>query len=57
MSPAASTQPLLPSRSQIENWDTSHLTEAARHWRVSASESDDLFAQHRANIAMPGGTE
>lgn len=57
MSPAATPEPVLPSRSQIENWDTSHLAAAANRWRTSASESDTLFAQHRLNVATPGGTE
>ncbi|ART72099.1 hypothetical protein BTO20_29295 [Mycobacterium dioxanotrophicus] len=57
MSPAASPEPVLPSRSQIENWDTSHLEAAANRWRTSASESDTLFAQHRLNVATPAGGE
>lgn len=57
MNSAASPEPVLPSRSQIENWDTSHLAVAANRWRTSASESDTLFAQHRLDVAMPGGTE
>ncbi|WP_029369630.1 hypothetical protein [Mycobacterium sp. UM_WWY] len=57
MSPAASPEPVLPSRSQIENWDTSHLEAAANRWRTSASESDTLFAQHRLNVATPAGSE
>ena len=57
MSSAGSPEPELPSRSQIENWDTSHLAAAANRWRTSASESDTLFAQHRLNVATPRGTE
>ncbi|WP_198938730.1 hypothetical protein [Mycobacterium sp. NS-7484] len=44
------------TRSEIENWDTSYLDTAATTWRVAASQSEDAFAQHRQNIASPGGT-
>lgn len=50
MSPAALSSGGLPSRSEIENWSTSDLDEAAARWRTSATESDEAFAQHRANI-------
>ena len=50
MSPAAYSSGGLPSRSEIENWSTSDLDEAAARWRTSATESDEAFAQHRANI-------
>ncbi|WP_421876478.1 WXG100 family type VII secretion target [Mycolicibacterium wolinskyi] len=46
----------LPSRSEIENWDTDDLTNAAASWRASATESENVFEQHRQNIASPGGT-
>lgn len=40
----------MPSRSEIEEWSTRHLDAAAGRWRTSATESDEAFAQHRANI-------
>ena len=41
----------VPSRSEIEEWSTRDLDAAAARWRTSATESDEAFAQHRANIA------
>ncbi|MGV0815765.1 hypothetical protein ABQF34_27760 [Mycolicibacterium boenickei] len=45
------------TRSEIEDWPTRHLEDAAPWWREKAAESDQLFARHRQNIAAPGGTE
>ncbi|MGV0772045.1 hypothetical protein [Mycobacterium syngnathidarum] len=39
------------TRSQIENWDITHLETAATRWRASATEFEDLFAQHRQNVS------
>ncbi len=50
MSPAAISSGGLPSRSEIESWSTSDLDAAVARWRTSATESDEAFAQHRANI-------
>lgn len=47
---------VLPSRSEIEDWDTSDLANAATAWRNVATASEDLFDQHRQNISSPGGT-
>lgn len=47
----------LPTRSQLRSWQSTHLDDAAAQWRTSASESEDLFDQHRATIAAPGGTD
>ncbi|WP_396910295.1 hypothetical protein [Mycolicibacterium sp.] len=47
---------VLPSRSEIEDWDTSDLANAATAWRNAATASEDLFDQHRQNISSPGGT-
>lgn len=55
MSPAAAPAPL-PTKSEIENWDTSYLDTAASSWRTAATASEDAFDQHRQNIAAPGGT-
>lgn len=46
----------LPSRSEIEEWDTSDLDTAALAWNQAATASEDAFEQHRQNIAAPGGT-
>lgn len=55
MTPAAATAPF-PTRSDIEEWSTSHLSEAASGWRTAATASEDAFDQHRQNIYAPGGT-
>lgn len=55
MSPAAAPAPL-PTKSEIENWDTSYLDTAASSWRTAATASEDAFDQHRQNISAPGGT-
>lgn len=56
MSPASSSSGGSPTRSQIENWSTSHLVEAATEWRLAATGSESTFDEHRQNIASPGGT-
>ncbi|WP_196807899.1 hypothetical protein [Mycobacterium sp. 141] len=53
--PAGSTVGL-PTRSEIEAWRTTDLTNAGAAWRKAATASEDLFGQHRQNIAAPGGT-
>lgn len=40
----------LPPRSEIENWSTRDLDDAAVRWRQAAAESEEAFAQHRGNI-------
>jgi hypothetical protein len=47
----------VPTRSQIENWDSAHLGAASARWRAAADESDELFVRHGQNIAAPGGGE
>jgi hypothetical protein len=47
----------IPTLSEIENWDTSDLHNAASRWRQSATESENVFEQHRKNIAALGGTD
>ncbi|MCP2622049.1 hypothetical protein NLB33_04175 [Mycolicibacterium smegmatis] len=44
------------TRSEIEDFDTSDFADAATRWRTAATQSDEVFAQHRLNIASPGGT-
>ncbi|MGV0811526.1 hypothetical protein ABQF34_06155 [Mycolicibacterium boenickei] len=46
----------LPTRSEIQEWDTADLTNAAASWRIAATESEIAFDEHRQNIASPGGT-
>lgn len=55
MSPAVAAAPL-PTKSEIENWDTSYLDTAATSWRSAATASEDAFDQHRRNIDAPGGS-
>ena len=57
MSPAASGDEFeLPSIEELEAWDTAYLSEAAARWRKAATESKGVFAEHRQNVAAPGGT-
>lgn len=46
----------LPTRTEIEEWSTTHLADAATNWRAATRASEDAFDQHRANIISPGGT-
>lgn len=42
--------------SQIREWDTQHLTSAARHWSTTADRWVDAFAQLERLAYSPGGT-
>ncbi|MBE5488564.1 hypothetical protein E3G71_001065 [Mycobacteroides abscessus] len=55
MSPAAAAAPL-PTKSEIQDWDTSYLDTAATSWRQAATASEDAFDQHRRNVDAPGGS-
>lgn len=55
-SATSATTGTLPSRTEIENWDTSALGNAAIYWRQAADRSEGAFEQHRQNIVSPGGT-
>ncbi|NKZ13172.1 hypothetical protein HGA11_19535 [Mycolicibacterium septicum DSM 44393] len=55
MSPAVASVPL-PTKSEIEEWSTSHLSEAASTWRTAAAGSETAFDEHRQNVSAPGGT-
>jgi hypothetical protein len=46
----------VPSRSDVEAWDSSYLHSAATRWRAAAGALEFAFEQHRQNILMPGGT-
>ncbi|WP_235624058.1 DUF6883 domain-containing protein [Mycolicibacterium goodii] len=54
MTSAAATASL-PTRSEIEEWSTSHLSDAATSWRSAATASEGAFDEHRQNIFSPGG--
>lgn len=57
MSPGASPAGGVPTRSQIEAWDITHLEQAATGWRASVAETEELFEQLRDHVVAPGGTE
>lgn len=57
MSAAPTLAGALPARSQIERWDITCLEDAGARWHTSARESEELFDQHRQNVASPGGTD
>lgn len=46
----------LPSLSEIQNWDTSHLVTAARQWGETAGGWEDGFSVAHRAAASPGGT-
>lgn len=54
--PASAITSTRLTRSQIENWDITHLDNAATRWRTQADESERAFEQHRQTISAPGGT-
>lgn len=57
MSPAApGLASALPSRSEIEEWPTQHLDDAATQLRSMGTQSVALFDEHRQSIIAPGGT-
>ncbi|SHT86856.1 putative conserved membrane protein [Mycobacteroides abscessus subsp. bolletii] len=47
----------LPTLSEIENWSTAHLDDAAEKWPQLGKHSVDVATQHRDNMAAPAGTE
>ncbi|OBF10504.1 hypothetical protein [Mycobacterium sp. ACS4331] len=47
----------LPGRSQIEGWETAHLTAAARSWSESADQWEDVFHTVHQNALTPGGAD
>jgi hypothetical protein len=51
--PAASPVPTL---SQIQGWDTEHLTDAASHWSNTADLWESTFDHVAAQMAAPGGS-
>jgi hypothetical protein len=47
---------LLPSLSQIEEWDTAHLQAAASYWTTTAQTWEDAFTAVYRQAPSPGGT-
>lgn len=47
---------MTPTRSQVENWDVQHLTEAASHWTKTATVWEDHFSWYAEQVKNPGGT-
>lgn len=47
----------IPTKSQVESWQSDHLESAAAWLKSSARESERLFEEHRRNLASPAGTE
>jgi hypothetical protein len=45
-----------PSLSQVRNWDTLHLTDAAHRWTSTAGIWECTFNDVATNISRPGGT-
>ena len=46
---------VVPTLSQVENWDIEHLNEAAKHWTNTAIVWEDSFTQLAVQILNPGG--
>lgn len=44
-----------PSLSQIESWDTNHLTSAATHWTVNATSWENAATELCQQMPSPGG--
>ncbi|SLJ13263.1 putative conserved membrane protein [Mycobacteroides abscessus subsp. abscessus] len=47
----------IPTKSEIFQWTTTHLHEAATAWEKAADESERAFEQHVNNVRAPSGTE
>lgn len=45
-----------PTRSQIEAWETAHLTAAATHWTETAQAWESHFTTIHTGMSRPGGT-
>lgn len=54
---AAVAPTVMPTKSQIFNWPTNHLDDAAGQWEKAAGQSEQAFTQHVASIQSPGGTD
>lgn len=47
---------VMPTLSQVVNWDIEHLNEAAKHWTTTANVWEDRFTQYAVQILNPGGS-
>lgn len=47
----------MPTRSDIESWDVTHLDDAAAHWRSTAQRWESHFETIHQGMLRPGGTE
>ncbi|ANO02083.1 MULTISPECIES: amidase domain-containing protein [Mycobacteroides] len=47
----------MPTKSQIFQWTTTHLHEAATAWEKFADQSEQAFEQHVNNVRAPSGTD
>jgi hypothetical protein len=47
---------LVPTLSQVQTWDTEHLTEAASQWTGTATVWGDAFTHLSAQMPCPGGS-
>jgi len=47
---------LVPTLSQVQTWDTEHLTEAAAQWTSTATVWGDAFTHLAAQTPCPGGS-
>lgn len=45
----------IPSLSQVRDWDTAHLTDAADRWSATARTWDSVFDQVASHMLRPGG--
>ncbi|MFL0156562.1 hypothetical protein [Mycobacteroides chelonae] len=54
--PATNSAAGIPTRSQIEGWETAHLTAAATHWTETAQAWESHFTTIHTGMSRPGGT-
>lgn len=54
--PATNSAAGTPTRSQIEAWETAHLTAAATHWTETAQAWESHFTTIHTGMSRPGGT-
>jgi len=46
---------MMPTLSQVANWDTDHLDAAADHWSATAQIWEDRFTRYATQVRAPGG--
>ena len=47
---------MIPTLSQVQAWDTTHLDEAAQHWETTADLWEHTFTRIHQESQAPGGT-